>query len=371
NGRSVIPLTYEGYYSYRYIRSYAIHNQSLHFQMNNFLEFMLKPYYYMMLPTQYLGLVMYPEATVYLAQAYSAPVEEALSGVGDRVVSYAELSAMCEKLNAVAADDTDLQRVYFYLSCLLSDLQVPDAVYDKLCMLDEYLDFLDPNQQGMTVSQSANAMTCTIGDYTLYTRLAQNGTDSFTLTLPDQDGYTLTVTGRKEEKAAGQDMNLHITVATEEETRLELLLSGEGLPKENETDAIGTVRIFLNGSALESEPTTQTFGFRLTRTAAQPPYQVTLGIDWLHPATAKAAITMLYQADIEMLDQSALKDHIYDNQIDFFHLNQTYLEEYQAAFQKSLVFAVAPILLEMPSGVLNDVVRFCETTGILASFGIE
>ena len=74
---------------------------------------------------------------------------------------------------------------------------------------------------------------------------------------------------------------------------------------------------------------------------------------------------------LEMKDESALVDRTYDNQNDFFHLNDNYLEEYKRDFALPLAFTAAPVLAEMPSGVLNDILRFCDETGILATLGIE
>ena len=58
-----------------------------------------------------------------------------------------------------------------------------------------------------------------------------------------------------------------------------------------------------------------------------------------------------------MKDESALVDRTYDNQNDFFHLNDNYLEEYKRDFALPLAFTAAPVLAEMPSGVLNDILR--------------
>ena len=98
---------------------------------------------------------------------------------------------------------------------------------------------------------------------------------------------------------------------------------------------------------------------------------MTFGADWLHPETEKPAVTLLYSADVEMKDESVLEDRIYDNQNDFFHLNDTYLEEYKRDFTLPLALTCAPLLMETPSGVLNDILRFCDETGILATLGIE
>ncbi|MFH1879803.1 MAG: hypothetical protein ABIK64_03310, partial [Bacillota bacterium] len=79
DGEEKIPFTYDGYHSYRYLISPMFMNDSIHFQMHNFFDFMLKPYYFMELPTQYLALLLYPNATWYIAESFYTPVEEMIS----------------------------------------------------------------------------------------------------------------------------------------------------------------------------------------------------------------------------------------------------------------------------------------------------
>ena len=79
NGEDTIPFVYDGYHSYRYFISPMFMNDTLHFQMHNFFDFMLKPYYFMELPTQYLALFLYPNATYYLADSYYTPVSEMMA----------------------------------------------------------------------------------------------------------------------------------------------------------------------------------------------------------------------------------------------------------------------------------------------------
>ena len=127
----------------------------------------------------------------------------------------------------------------------------------------------------------------------------------------------------------------------------------------------------MGGSALGDGETTVSFAFRLTRSAAQPPFHVTFGLDWLHPVTKKTALTLLYQADVKMLAETAMGEREYDNQNDFFHLNEGFLAEYKRDFTLPLLLAFAPIALQMPAGVANDIQRFLDQTGILTSLGIE
>ena len=100
NGKDQIPFVYDGYHSYRYLLSPALGNEALFFQMHNFLEFMLKPYYYMALPTQYLGLMMYPEASVYLGNSFFTPVRDMMAAAKEDAGAQqaAERDALLEAL---------------------------------------------------------------------------------------------------------------------------------------------------------------------------------------------------------------------------------------------------------------------------------
>ena len=66
-----------------------------------------------------------------------------------------------------------------------------------------------------------------------------------------------------------------------------------------------------------------------------------------------------------------LADKTYDNQDDFFHLNESFIEEYKQRFLPTLALAALPIVVEMPAGIISDVVPFLYETGLLAFMGIE
>ena len=80
NDRELTQFSFEDYWGFRYVRSPALCNRSIHFQMNNYLEFMLKPYEYYELPTQYIALLTYPEVTAYLAECYEDVLTPYLHG---------------------------------------------------------------------------------------------------------------------------------------------------------------------------------------------------------------------------------------------------------------------------------------------------
>ena len=98
---------------------------------------------------------------------------------------------------------------------------------------------------------------------------------------------------------------------------------------------------------------------------------MTLDVDWLHPETQKPALTFAYQADMEQLPASAMVERVYDNQNDFFHLNESFMEEYKQLYLPTLALSAVPVLVEMPAGVISDIMGFLYETGFLAFLGLE
>ncbi|MEG2316773.1 MAG: hypothetical protein RSC91_11160, partial [Clostridia bacterium] len=292
-------------------------------------------------------------------------------GEGTRTVAYADLYELCETLDLLVNDDPDYERLYFYITSLLVSLSASDMTLDALGDLEGFLDYLDPDQAGMTITVEGNTERYVLGKTTVFEKTTQNGATSLRVTLPNSDGYTLTFVYDYAPGEAAAALKANLTVTAEQEERLFLDLAATGLPLSQGTQASGSMTLSLGGTALATQPAPLTFDFRYSRDAAALPYQMSLAIDLLHPTSGKPALSMSYLADMEQKDESVLVDHEYDNQDDFFHLNESFLEEYKERFLPSLALAFLPIVLEMPAGAIDDLVRFATDTGILASLGIE
>ena len=190
NDRELTRFSFEDYWGFRYVRSPALCNRSIHFQMNNYLEFMLKPYEYYELPTQYIALLTYPEVTAYLAECYEDVLTPYLHGEGNRTVSYDDLYQMCQKLDTVMTD-AKAEQSYFFLLALLIDLGMADQVYDGLSYLEDYLDWLDPEQEGMTITAQGDTDRYEVGGHVLFTRTRGENGLSFQLSLPTENDEEL------------------------------------------------------------------------------------------------------------------------------------------------------------------------------------
>ena len=362
NDEKTIPFEYDSYISFRYVRSPALDGASVHFQMNNFFQFMMKAYYYMGLPTQYIALPLYPQAWTDLYDHYREPITRYLSGEGSRVIDYDTLYELCQELNLIIQEDLN-DRAYYFITCLLIDLGLSDMLVDRLAYLEDWLDYLDPESEGLTISADGENETWVLGEYTLLEKTAEG----FTFLIPDYEGFEYGFSLTKTDDHA----ELQALVLMEGEEYANVTITASGLPDEGDTSAEGRIDMNVSGSGFYYDVAPISLAFRYERTAEKLPYDMNLEVDYLHPETGLPAIGLRYQAACEEQPYTVLQERPYDNQDDFFNLNEGFLAEYKTRFLPTLALSAAPIALEVTPGMLSDIYTFLDYTGFLPFLGIE
>ncbi|MBN1776989.1 MAG: hypothetical protein JW811_02600 [Clostridiales bacterium] len=381
NGEVTVPFTYDGKGSYRYLVSPALCGDSVLFQAHNYLEFMLKPFYYLGLPTNYIAVLTYPNATVYLADSFYAPVKEmmdeahaaAMEAAGGEnpetlsyVITFERLLTLCGELNAVTTGDTSLQRVKRYMDALLAELYISETVVEGLKQTELMLYMLDPQARGMAVTETAGGMTCALGDTVVFKKTIAGAVTEISSQLPIAEESMISLSCRSADTGDAMDVSASVSVTEGGNTLLSLSLEGEGLPTEGALGGEGRVTVGFGGSELTEEPASQTFAFRWSRTSAELPCELSLTVDFLHPETGLPAASVYVSAALDASDASAFPDQLYDRQ-DFFGLNPVLLEEYKERWGLTIGAYLLPVALEMPIGVIDDVVNFMLETDILIS----
>ncbi len=360
NGEETIPFAYDGYCNYRYVRSPALGGASVHFQMINFFQFMLKPYYYMGLPTNYIALPLYPEAAIELYQLFAPSIQSAFAGEGTRTVPYEEMYALSQELSQIFIEDP-YYKISYYLTCALADVGLDYTLLDKGCYMEGWLEYLDPNHQGMTITVDGGRETWVLGETVVF----EKDGSSWRLYLPDEEGYEYIV----EWTDNGTDILLNAEILFEGESYLKALLTVDGLG--DPLMMQGTATLSVTGSGLYTEPAPLSFAYSITRTAETLPYDLTLSADWINPATNAPAIGFTFSAAMTELPHTVLTDRAIDDQVDFFSLNGDSLEEYKSRFLPTVALSALPIALSVPAGVISDVVSWLDNTGFLLFFGLE
>lgn len=379
DGKDTIPFIYDGYHSYRYLVSPMFMNDPIHFQMHNFFDFMLKPYYFMELPTQYLALFLYPNSTYFIADSFYTPVREmldeargeALAEADDRTnelaytIPYERLFELCETLDYVTTDD-ELSRVYAYFDTMLAEIYASSAMTDTLSSLETVLDALDPEEQGMLVTETAGGLTCSFGDTEVFSKTVSGSVTGIHVRLPIPQDYWVTADYRCETTENGNEITASLTAEYGGETEFSLALAGSGLPAGGALSGAGSVTAALGGSLFEEIPAPQTLQFQWSRTASELPYDLNLTVDWLHPETGLPALSLYFSGVLSARDKSVFKEVWYP-QNDFFSLNDMFLREYKERWTPTISAYLLPVVLEMPLGVIDDLVNYGLEKDILIS----
>ena len=369
NNKLTVPFEYDAYGNLRFISSPALNGDSLFFHMSNFLEFMLKPYRYISLPTQYAALLLYPEAWVKMWDMYSAPFETALASAQNNVVSYDDLYEMCDDLNLIALEDED-NRVYFFATSLMIDLGMTWTALEKLGCWEGLLDHLDPEKQGMTITRRGENEKWVLGQTTVYEKTVANGETEMRIFLPDPDGYEFSIEWVK----GAEECTFELLILLDGEEYYHLSAGADGLPAEGDLSANGMIWADITGDALYQDIAPIRLQYAYERTAQAKPYDMTFSLDVLGAETQRPILGVSVSAAVEEVSADVLhtvectEDTDWD---DFFSLNEMLLKEHIARFKRTVVLAAAPFALEVPAGVISDVVAYMEETGLLGLFGIE
>jgi len=396
DGEDKIPFVYDGYHSYRYLISPMFMNDSIHFQMHNFFDFMLKPWYFMELPTQYIALFLYPNATYYIADSFYTPVKEMidearqdalddadgdvyLNGDGEAaedeetgggeltyVIPYEQLFELCEGLDYITTDDDGYYRVYYYFDSLLAELYASEMITDTLSDLEFVLDELDPDEEGMTVTETADGMVCEIGGNEVFVKTVTDTATEISLRLPIPLDYELAFDYRMENTGNANDISAIASVSYDGDLAVSLSFTGEGLPAEGALAGEGYVTAEMDGYVFEEIPSPLTLTFDWSRTAAELPYDLDLNVDLIHPETGLPAFSAAFSGSLSEREKSVFTEVSYV-QNDFFNLNDSTLQEYKERWAPTIGLYLLPVVMEMPCGVVDDIVNFMLDKDILIS----
>ena len=362
NDKLTVPFEYDAYSTLRFLKSPALGGENIFFHMDNFFEFMLKPYKYIMLQTQNAALALYPEAWLTLKDMYLTPLKAAIGEGGTRTVSYDDLYALCDELNVMALEDEG-NRIYFFATSLMMDLGIQWTAIEKLGTWEMLLDYLDPQKQGMTITADGGNEVWTLGETVVF----EKNDAAWKVHLPDPDGYVFTVEGKREEDKA----TLELLILLEDEEYYRFSGGIDGLPAEGVLEAEGAIWADITGSVLYQDIAPIRLAYAYARSTQSAPYQLDVHLDMLNAQTEKPCLGLSYTAQVQEMTADVLEIKEYENWDDFSCLNEMILKEYIDRFKRSIVFAAAPFALEVPSGVLSDVVAFMEVNGLLGIFGIE
>ena len=370
NGKEAIPFRYENYGYSRFVTSPALGGDTVYFNMLNFDIFMLKPYIFLDLPTNLLSMLIYPEQFTdcynRMAELFTAQTE------GQSFLSWDAVYDLASTLSTKMANDK-YSRYECLCSGLLSQIYGSDLVFGDLCSLAESLEIMDPEQQGLTILREGGETRYLLGEVPLITCTET----SFSMTLTGaSSGYTYT--GGYERQ--GDTLRVFVSAEWDGEFRLGAEMTASGLfTEENNLQAAGDIVTRVWGPAISENLDTEEINFTLqyekTLSSSLYPREETLAVTLLHPETGSPCLGFEYRALVSEVSGEEVINRIDDYKAqdlpETFCMNNASLEVYKEKYLKTLALSLVPVVLEVPGGVISDLVFFVTDSGILSVLGIE
>lgn len=365
-GKEVIPFRYESFGISRYITSPMLRGDTIYLQMLNFDLFMLKPYFFMELPTPFISMLIFPEQLFWVEDQLAQQVKTGLEG--KTTLTYDELYELASNMSMAVMDD-EFARYYYVCYGLFALIYGSDIAYGDLCGLQDIVDLLDPEQKGLQLVCENGTTSCIIGNHEVL-RADEKGWE---FKCPDINGYEHSLTFKND---AGTASVIMISMLDGDE-RLNVSAVLTGLPQEGGLSADGTLTVEIGGGAIQecfkTEKLAVKLGYHYAQSSQLYPRAEELQIDLIHPQTDKPCITFRYQADVEETTGTEEMNHRKDYRYlaDFFTLNTVSLSEFKSRYFKGIAISALPVAIEMPVGVIGDVIGWFQESGFMAFFGIE
>lgn len=365
--KSYFPFRYESFGYSRFFIPLKCPFAFIYFNMANFWEFMVKPFIFMDLPTNLISMGLYWEQTRWVLKSFLEPIQKALEGKNS--LSYDEVFTLAEKLSDQICYD-DFSRYYYFLYGFLGLIYGNSLIYDDLCYLTDWVDFLDPEKKGLTITISGSQKNFRLGDHLLFTTDGK----SWNFSVPDPNGYMFHMSKEHQSNALCFTVKAYLG----EEERLNVSFFINGLPDENTLENDGTISFTARGGALqdslEMDQFDLQFAFQHTRSSLLLPRSEIFQLQWIHPETQLPALGMWYDAVIEQISTTEITNEdliLNERSYDFFSLNDQKLILFKETILPNFVFVLLPLVLRIPLGIFSDVYGFVKDTGFLAMLGFE
>jgi len=209
------------------VTSNLLGSERIALMMQVYLEFAMKPYNFMGLPTQYLALLTSRYAHTSAWEPVIEMCEPVLGGEGDRTVATEDLVALAEEIALYTEESREMR---YWIIALLMDLGSDYIMEEMMLTLPDWIAEL-AGEEGLTIQTVDGTETWTLGTTKIFSITRKEGGHfSWSLSLP-RDGYLFTA-GCDWAENGRLTANVDVTLEAEEEKSVVFTLAaaGSGLP---------------------------------------------------------------------------------------------------------------------------------------------
>jgi|GEM_PF-3481406 len=339
------------------VSSDLLGDTTLSLYMDAYLEFMLKPYNFMGVKTQYLGLVTSPYATREPWTLFMNVVNRYCGGEGTRQIETDALIACAYELADFVDTNRDMTQ---WLMAALMDVGLDSTVSDFFYSFPEWLEE-NADEEGLLIEIEGDTATWTLANSTIVTHTHSDGEEKLIISLPDWCGIAF----KFAYMSTPENETLTILLSSEDEgTMLDLKAKAIGLPVKELKKGITDLSLSISGGYVTA-PINETARIDWEWDSSREPEMLEAAFHWLNPKnepklTVNAHLA-LREGDKRLFDhaESTLRAGVH-----FFSLYEETLANLISDIRQPLIEKLIPLYFKLPVPFLEVLIDWFTKTGI-------
>ncbi len=360
NGKNPVTLGARSSNRFIEVSSSLLGEERLCLYMDAYLEFMMKPYNFLGLQTQYLALATCLYATHEPWGFFMAIVNQYCGGEGTRHIETQALQAMAAELYDLVDNNRDMR---YWLMAALMDIGLDSTVNDFFYSLPEWIEQC-AGDEGLTIQVEGDTSNWILGSSTIATVTHSAQTDSLIITLSDWEGYAFKFANI----ITAQDQTLTLLLDSEEEgTILDIKLKALGLPNKQKHSGVTKLSASIGGEYV-ANPIDEKATLDWEWDSTGEPEALKATLSWLNkqgqPQIALDGFLTLSQGDAQLFNYT---DWDLQSGTHLFSIYEETLKELIDKVKGPLVETLIPIYLDLPVSFLETITDWLAQSGIAAA----
>ncbi len=357
----LLDLNHTGNQQYFWIGSKNINN-FFAFNAHNYYEFMLKGYFFLGLPTNYIAVLSYPNGAVQaIRNIYNFIAKRFYVDPNDEKTefSYEELHAIAEEVSSFFDEEYVTQQ---FIRSAIMDSGVFEMMYYDFQIAPEYLESFAAGES-MQVLREGSKTIYQIGEYEILRYDKQPDRDEYRIYLPPSpSGFEYVAEAIVQKNKQNIDVHARFAIQMEGLDYVAVQMNSTNLPSEKSSKAIGNTIFSISGDTIGQDKSIQ-FHHEYIKNEDNINIKLRLRDD----TTGGYPIGIKINAELK--DFQGEKDPVFFDYRgeDFYSLNDSALKTVKGILLPYIIKAAIPVLMEIPSGVINDVYEYLDQSGILGT----
>lgn len=355
--KKLLHIEHLGNQQYVSINSHSLGYKIWYFNFHNFYEFMLKPYFFMGLPTQYIALLAYPFGAYKAISNMQQFLAEHIYKAESTEISFEELQTIAQAMSAFFDEE---YISYQFMRSLMMESGLFEGLYYDFQSAEEYLETIAMGEGMQVVVEDGVSIYTLAEQEILRIEKTANGKQLHLHmpTGPSGMEYVLDINQTFTENT--QNITAKFSIIMDEVESVYYTLEASDLPTATSTENHANIKLATGGDMIGEEKALQ-FGLDLQKQGEN----INAILSFIDPASQKKVISLHAEATITDATE-AVKERPFVNE-DFFSLNDVALKTLKGDLYPYIKSIALPMLLETPIGVLQDILHFLDSSGILST----